>query len=269
MERIKTGVKGFDELIQGGIPKGFNVLLVGAPGTGKTIFGLQYLYAGAKLGENGLYVSLDASDGSVKKQGEQFGWNLDKYIDDGKLAILDVPLNKTRINIFDMLEEAAQEVSAKRVVFDSLAAFAINIDQFAIPLEVADELKPIVSSRTSAAASKDKRFRYDVMANLNQDPKGRTFYAGSSDKRITYLVINELLKLGTTNLVITDAKQQGSEQLTVDGVSEFVCDGVVLLDMNDTGGDVIRSMKVSKMRNSKIDPRLKSFNFTEKGIVLD
>ena len=53
-DRVKTGVSGFDELVEGGIPKGFNVLITGLPGTGKTIFGLQYLYTGLKNGENGL-----------------------------------------------------------------------------------------------------------------------------------------------------------------------------------------------------------------------
>ena len=84
MDRVKTGIPGFDELIEGGIPKGFNVLLVGQPGAGKTIFGLQYLVNGAMQGENGLYISLDSPNEMVKSQGRRFGWDIDKLEREGK-----------------------------------------------------------------------------------------------------------------------------------------------------------------------------------------
>ena len=57
MDRVATGVAGFDGLVQGGLPAGSNILLTGRPGTGKTIFALQYLYNGALKGENGIYIS--------------------------------------------------------------------------------------------------------------------------------------------------------------------------------------------------------------------
>ena len=58
-ERLSTGIKGFDELIQGGFPQGSTILVSGGAGTGKTIFGLSYLYAGAKnFNEPGLYITL-------------------------------------------------------------------------------------------------------------------------------------------------------------------------------------------------------------------
>jgi circadian clock protein KaiC len=47
MERIKTGIKGFDNLIEGGFPKGSTTLLSGTPATAKTIFGLEFLINGA------------------------------------------------------------------------------------------------------------------------------------------------------------------------------------------------------------------------------
>ena len=50
-------------------PEGFNVLLVGLPGTGKTIFGLQYLYNGALKGENGLYITVDSNGNYDKRSG--------------------------------------------------------------------------------------------------------------------------------------------------------------------------------------------------------
>jgi circadian clock protein KaiC len=56
-DRLSTGVKELDNLIDGGIPRGYLILLAGNPGSGKTIFAAQYLYAGLKTGEHGVYAS--------------------------------------------------------------------------------------------------------------------------------------------------------------------------------------------------------------------
>ena len=57
VERIATGIKGFDALVQGGLPKGSASLVAGAPGTGKTIFCLQALFNNALAGKNCLFFS--------------------------------------------------------------------------------------------------------------------------------------------------------------------------------------------------------------------
>jgi len=51
MELVKTGIQGFDTMIQGGIPQGHNILIAGGPGTGKTSFAMEFLYRGALNGE--------------------------------------------------------------------------------------------------------------------------------------------------------------------------------------------------------------------------
>ena len=266
MDRVKTGIPGFDDLIQGGIPKGFNVLLVGQPGAGKTIFGLQYLVNGAKQGENGIYVSLDSANEIVKAQGEMFGWDVEGLEREGKLSFLKIPLDKPKINLFDILEEEVKAAKAERLVFDSLADFAINIDQFVIPLSYS-MFPTIKSEEEQALMQSDKTYRYEVMPTLGQDPQGRMFYKGNSERRITYLVMNKLSKLGTTNIVITD-EQKGSEHLTVDGVSDYVADGVIELNTLNTGNQTSRIIKVSKLRNSKIDLDFKYMEISEKGIVI-
>ena len=60
IERLSTGIPALDELIEGGIPRGFTVLVAGNPGTGKTILTSHFLYEGLLKGE-GLYTFLLAS----------------------------------------------------------------------------------------------------------------------------------------------------------------------------------------------------------------
>ena len=219
IERVKTGVPGFDELIEGGIPKGFNVLVTGGPGTGKTIFGLQYLYNGAINGENGVYVSLESSTDGLKNQAAQFGWDFDKLEIERKIIILHIPMDIIKLDLFAAINSAVEKIGAKRIVFDSLDSLAINIDMFTIPVAYVGS-------------------------------KNRITYTGRSRKRITYLVINELSKIKTTNMIIT-ASSQDDKQVTIDGVSEYASDGVVILSVKEIAKLAIRSLKIRKMRNSK------------------
>ena len=247
MDRVRTGVSGFDNLVEGGFPKGFNVLLVGQAGAGKTIYGMQYLYTGALSGEAGIYVSLDMPEDKIFQQAKQFGWDLEKLQASKKLAILKVPLDREKIRIFDMIQTTAQEINAKRLVFDSLAAFSINIDQFAVPLSFDDEVTRVLGRTKS--------------------PDGNLVYTGNSEKRITYLALNQLSKLGTTNLVITDELTPGSIA-TVDGVSEYVCDGLIVLKSLTIGDTLSRTLEVKKMRCTKIDGGIKSYDINSKGLAI-
>ena len=111
----------------------------------------------------------------------------------------------------------------------------------------------------------DKTYRYEVMPTLGQDPQGRMFYKGNSERRITYLVMNKLSKLGTTNIVITD-EQKGSEHLTVDGVSDYVADGVVALTSLAIGDTISRNVEIKKMRMTNLEGGIKSYEINSGGI---
>jgi len=120
MEITGTGISGLDELFEHkGIPEGNMVLLAGACGTGKSIFGMQFLYHGAKEeNDPGVYVSLEESPERVMKNMEEFGWDVKKLVDEGKLLIIKpeiYELNALKRTIFD----AVERIKAKRLVIDS------------------------------------------------------------------------------------------------------------------------------------------------------
>ena len=66
-ERIPSGIDGLDQLIEGGFVKGHQILLAGQSGTGKTIFGCQFLLEGARHGETSLYITIEESPESIVK----------------------------------------------------------------------------------------------------------------------------------------------------------------------------------------------------------
>jgi len=96
--RTKTGIYGLDKLIEGGIPNNNIISLSGTSGSGKTIFGLQFLCKGAsEYGENGVFISLEEDPERLIKTCESFGWNARKLIKENKLIIAKTPLYKFNV----------------------------------------------------------------------------------------------------------------------------------------------------------------------------
>ncbi len=267
MERVSIGVPELDQLSGGGIPRGFNVLVVGRPGTGKTILGLQYLYDGTKKGENGLYITVDVNSGLIREQGKNFGWEIEKLEADRKLCILDVPLNmRQRLSIFNLIQSKIKEYDIKRIVFDSLSSFIFNMNQFIIDL-------PTIDNFSSLSQADKGYFEYDIMNKqstsdeLNKIRPDPTHFEVNAEKRVIYLMFREFSAWGTTNLVITSSSADHPEA-TVDGVSEFVCDGIIDLKSLAIGETLSRTLSIKKMRHTSIDGGIKSYDITSKGITL-
>jgi circadian clock protein KaiC len=87
--RIEVGIPGFDEIVHGGLPRGRSTLVAGATGTGKTVFGLQFLWAGARLGEPGVLVTFAERPEDLIANVESFGWDLGGLVRERRLMIVD------------------------------------------------------------------------------------------------------------------------------------------------------------------------------------
>ncbi|MBU4407018.1 MAG: circadian clock protein KaiC, partial [Candidatus Altiarchaeota archaeon] len=98
VERIETGIEGFDELIEGGFPRKSCILLSGMPGTGKTIFGLQYLCHGASNGEKGLYVTFEQNMDDLISNVGAFEWGIPALMDTGNLELLSMDIGEFKID---------------------------------------------------------------------------------------------------------------------------------------------------------------------------
>jgi len=89
IDRVPTGVPGLDPLIEGGFPKGRSILVTGNPGTGKTIFSLQFLAEGLERGEKAIYVAADEPPFDIVEQAASMGWDFEKHVEEKNLAILN------------------------------------------------------------------------------------------------------------------------------------------------------------------------------------
>lgn len=245
ISRVKTGIPGFDELVQGGFPANSSVLVCGGPGTGKTIFCLQFLVAGAQENnEKGLYVTFEQRAGALREQAQQFGWDLSSLEKQGLLQIISLPLEKITEKTIKDIQLVVKKKGIKRLVIDSLSTLVVNAPIYTTPSELAVK---------------------DVMGeNIIFSPPIIGDYIV---KRFIYSFIEQLRVLNCTSLLISEASQSG-EYISRDTLSEFVCDGVVLITFESLGGAYSRSLIVRKMRETKNDEDVHPVEISDKGIVV-
>ncbi len=127
MERVPTGIYGLDEMMGGGFPKGHTIVVMGAYGTGKTTFGLQYIWEGVKRGEKGIYLSLEEDVESVLASAESFGWDFAAHKDRNLFIVrLDPQEAMTSVRqLKDGFVRTLKEIGATRVVVDSITLLAM------------------------------------------------------------------------------------------------------------------------------------------------
>ena len=136
--RISTGIVELDGLIEGGLRAGKTYLVVGEPGTGKTVFGLQFLVSGLMEKEKGLYVAIDEKPSDVIEAATSLGWDLAPFIESKEFVILDASAyvssrNDSQKNI-DIQRVVADlnayiaRMGASRVVIDPVGPFLFSRD---------------------------------------------------------------------------------------------------------------------------------------------
>lgn len=145
VSKVRTGVPGFDSVLSGGFRHGKTIALSGPPGSGKTTFGMQFLYSGAKdFDESGIFVTLSQSPAEIKNDFKSFGWDIQKLIDEGRIIIIDArPFQKKEgfialdeslyqgeplpfMHLTQLILSSIKRIDAKRVVVDSLTVLAMQ-----------------------------------------------------------------------------------------------------------------------------------------------
>ena len=223
---VKTGIPGLDDLISDGFPEGRVILVVGGPGTGKTILASQFLYKGlADYNENGIYISLDESKKHFFAEMEALGWNFKKAEEEKKFIFIDATkmsrsaLSRGKIfgeqtslrgkklpidKLIEELEYRIHEINAKRVTVDTLATL---FQRFPDPIE----------RRTAIV---------DLFESL-------------SELEITTILTVELPHIDHGRAV---------------AIEEYLAHGVIILRTLFSQGVTSRALQVEKMRGIKINP---------------
>jgi len=232
VDKVRTGIPGFDNILNGGIPKRNTVLLSGGPGTGKSIFGYQYLFNGLMEDQPGVLVALEEHPVQIRISMAQFGWKVGQYEEEGKFALVDaftagigeaakrekylVKVPDDFQMLVDVLRSAIKDIDAERVVVDSVTT--LYITKPALARSMVLQLKKVLSG------------------------------------------------LGCTSILISQVSVT-ERGFGGPGV-EHAADGIVRLDLDEINGELKRSIIIWKMRGTSHSMRRHPFEITDKGLII-
>ncbi|MDR3395707.1 MAG: circadian clock protein KaiC [Parasulfuritortus sp.] len=213
--KAPTGIAGLDEITGGGLPGGRTTLLVGGPGSGKTILALQFLAHGVQAcREPGIFVAFEETSARIVANAESFGWNLAE-LQKKKLFFLDAQpcSDLLQSGDFDLggmlaaLDAQIKHMGARRIVFDAL----------------------------------------DIVLALLSDPVAK--------RREIYRLYEWLLARGLTGIITLKSGGDETSSITQEpfGFMQFMVDCAVILSHSVVLGVSQRGLRVLKYRGSGFD----------------
>jgi len=221
MERVKTGIIGLDNIIEGGLPKESITLVSGPPGGGKSIFCFQFLHEGAKNGEKCLFLTLDKKVDGILIQAKELGLDFQPYIEKNLVTFLFLNINKKLI--YETMTNEILSGDYNRIVLDSITPLS-DMPIYLRNIEP-DTANEVLSSEELLT---DRRVPI---------------------RRLHLRYIINALETAKATSIVTSELSLGSSNLSRDGISEFLADGVVTLSLDPTMDR--RKLSVMKMRNTK------------------
>ena len=226
LPKASTGIQGLDEITGGGFPRGRPTLISGGAGSGKTLFGLEFLVRGAtQYNEPGVFMSFEESTQDLAKNAASLGFNLDRLVADKKLFVDYVHIERSEIaetgeydldGLFIRIADAVQRVGARRVVLDTMEAL------------------------------------------FGELPNPGILRAE------THRLFGWLKEKGLTTIIT--AERDRPDKLTRHGIEEFVSDCVILLDLRVREEISTRRLRIVKYRGSSHGTNEYPFLIDEHGI---
>lgn len=230
IERVKTGVQGLDQILNGGLPQGHTVVVSGTSGSGKTTLTTEFLYYGAKdHDEKGIYFTIEEPASNIIETSKHFGMDFEG--DDVKDKIqfyesLNLMKEGSGGKVFEpdrFVEEfkrQIEEFEPDRVVLDSITKFAMIFDSAALRREKVSEIAQFLREN-------------DV-----------------------------------TSCLLSEIPYEASERsVSRYQIVEFVADGVILLGYERTKSSRTRTLEVFKMRRTNHSSDIHPLKITDEGIV--
>lgn len=235
-EYIRTGVQGFDSLIEKGIPKGSQVLMAGGPGTMKTTFSMQILVNLAKSGKKGLYLSFEESEANLIRNMGSYGWDFKSLLETGNLVIKTMDPFRMSRSVETLLAQARGELLIEVNEAENLIPKGMDPD-----FVVVDSLSAISAG-----------------------------FFGRSEGYRAYIsqLFETLRKLGVTSFLISEI-EHNTTKYSQSGVEEFLADAVFALYNFRQGNQRVSAIEIIKIRGTNHKKKIVPFKaINSQGIVV-
>lgn len=244
IERAKTGIVGFDELIEGGFPRGRSILFTGGPGSGKTTTAIQFLVNGAvQFGERGIYVGLELPHSQLVQDMDRYGFDLPRLESENKVLFIapaspsevNAPFEELVNNLYLFSKSKPEKIGEKVTAIDTLASL---IDDYKIKRVVFDSV-PALGMRVGSEA---------VVRETVQS------------------ICNILNGMGCTSIIISEHNE--GPGLSRYGVEEFVSNGIIILGYERKGMEYRRTLSIYKLQGTDHSKKIHAFEMGRNGVIV-
>lgn len=211
LNKISTGIEGYEHISCGGLIEGRTTLIVGSSGSGKTVMSLEMLYRGVRQHDRrAVFVTFEERPEDIIRNVQAFGWDMAQFIEEGKMMIIDASPARVAMQeagnydlsgLVAQIEHAIDNLDAKFVVMDSLGTLFL---QFA----------------------RDEVLRREILR------------------------FNDALREKGVTSVMTAERLEEYGSVSRHGIEEFVSDSVVILRHDLAQEHVRRTIQIYKMRGS-------------------
>jgi len=218
--RIPMGVLGLDDMLGGGLPIGYSLLVVGPSGSGKTVLSTEFLAEGVRRGENGVIAAFEKSPSQMLGNSK-----LNSMIQAGQIGVidtrsLDLSIDETLHDLIEMITR----MQAKRIVIDSLSGF-----ELALAPEFSEDFRgslyrmiaELTGLGVTILMTSELEDRY---TDLRFSPFGSAFLADA-------IVVQRYIEIeGQLKRAISVVKVRGSDHSKEIRLFEITGDGIVIGD---------------------------------------
>ncbi len=198
--RTTTGIADLDEMMMGGIHLGDAVMVSGPAGTGKTLFGTQFISGGVQHGERGIIAVFEEHPDAFLSRVENVGPNLSAMVENGDVELIYLrPLDLSVDETLDEIRQCVDRLGAKRVVIDSLSGFRVALAP-TFREDFKESLYRLVRALTASgvsvmliaevvAAAGDLRFTSDEVSFVTDDLIALRFFEAEGQLRKVLTVV--------------------------------------------------------------------------------
>ena len=230
---VKTGIPGFDTILSEGIKKNSSVLVSGPPGSGKTIFGLQFIYSGVKeYDEPGVYISLSQSVDEIKNDCKSLGLSIEDLISKGKILLIDLRPFKIKDEIVGKDDSLYR---AEQIPFEHLTRFILN------------SIKKIKAKRIVVDSISVLGMQYSDKFHMRQGLQG---------------MIQSLENFNVTSLLISENSENSIPP------ESFVTSGIIELDNQIINNNMKRTIKITKLRGIEHSEKVHPLELGSNGLYV-
>src|SRR2546425_9117634 len=240
MPRLPTGVPGFDAMVQGGLPVGSSVVLLGPPGQEKLRFALTFLAEGLKSGGSGLVVTSSQSPDAVIAELRELGVNLDSVTNESRLRVIDW---------YSWSEETVQDIEDRGIVIRSsidLTNLGVALSRAIAGLTGGGLRRAVIELLSPATSSYEVTQVYAVAQNAKRKFDRHEF----------------------TSLVLIEKEMHSGAQLTT---LHQPFDGVIEIERTRSGDRIVRKIGVLHLKDTAPDPTFRVLEISAAGmrVMLD